>query len=284
MTKNKQKLLYFYQTFVGLNNILQLSPQIVTDIHIASIHFGINNNNYYIHLNDYLPNNSIFDTLWKDIKVAYNQNIKISLLIGGAGGGFNTLFSNFTICYKLLYDVLQQHSYITGINLDIEEFVELSNVKMLIQQIKKDFPHYEISLSPISGALTNDMPGLGGFSYKDLLQSKEGQYINYLCGQFYGSFNIETYNQIIQNNYKPEQIIIGMDSNMIDFTNALQEITKIKQKYPNFCGVFVWEYCNAPPDKTDHSKWITNIYNSLYNNSSASFLSFNIINFFNSLF
>ena len=34
-----------------------------------------------------------------------------------------------------------------------------------------------------------------------------------------------------------------------NFNKCLDEIVDIKEKYNNFGGVFVWEYCNAPPSK-----------------------------------
>ena len=51
---------------------------------------------------------------------------------------------------------------------------------------------------------------------------------------------------------------MGMESGQFDessFPKALDEIKKIKDKYPNFPGVFDWEYLNAPPDKNDPSEW-----------------------------
>ena len=44
---------------------------------------------------------------------------------------------------------------------------------------------------------------------------------------------------------------------------ALDEIKKIKDKYPNFSGVFDWEYLNAPPDTKDPSQWAKLMRNSL---------------------
>ena len=40
-----------------------------------------------------------------------------------------------------------------------------------------------------------------------------------------------------------------------NYDQALDEIKKIKDKYPDFSGVFDWEYINAPPDKNDPSQW-----------------------------
>ena len=36
------KIIYYYQTFIGLEKILNQSPKVVTDIMISSIHFGSN--------------------------------------------------------------------------------------------------------------------------------------------------------------------------------------------------------------------------------------------------
>ena len=75
----------------------------VTHIHLSSIHFGINNDgSYYIHLNDYPPNDPRFNVVWEQLKEASDLGIKIVLMVGGAGGGFTQLFSNYQEYYKLL--------------------------------------------------------------------------------------------------------------------------------------------------------------------------------------
>ena len=74
-------------------------------------------------------------------------------MIGGAGGAYNYLFSDFEIYYKLLYDAINKYP-IDGIDLDIEEPVKLNDVKMLIRRIRKDFGrNFIISVAPISYAL-----------------------------------------------------------------------------------------------------------------------------------
>ena len=47
------KIIYYYQTFNGLDNIIDNPNTYVTDIIISSIHFGYNLENPYIHLNNY---------------------------------------------------------------------------------------------------------------------------------------------------------------------------------------------------------------------------------------
>ena len=47
-----------------------------------------------------------------------------------------------------------------GIDLDIEEYVELSKIENLIKLIKKDFgPDFIISMAPVQYAIETDNPG-----------------------------------------------------------------------------------------------------------------------------
>ena len=60
-------------------------------------HFGYIKNKPYIHLNNNDPNDPTFDILWSDIKIANSLGIKIILMVGGAGGAYTSLFSNYNI-------------------------------------------------------------------------------------------------------------------------------------------------------------------------------------------
>ena len=42
--------------------------------------------------------------------------------------------------------------------------------------------------------------------------------------------------------------MLGNEFNKRDFKAACKEITKIYNYYPNFAGVYIWEYFNSPPD------------------------------------
>ena len=73
----KKKIIYYYQTFCGLKDILSDNPN-VTHIHLSAFHFGTDENNHpYLHLNDFCPNNSKFNNVWSDIKKSHNLGIKI---------------------------------------------------------------------------------------------------------------------------------------------------------------------------------------------------------------
>ena len=246
------RIIYYYQTFHSLQPLLKQTPILPTHIHLASFHFGTNQQKPYIHLNDHPPEHSIFKTVWKEIQDIRSQGVKIMYMIGGAGGAYTDLFSDFETYYKLLQETLTKFPYCDGIDLDVEEEVTYENIVKLIQRIKKDYPQFQISMAPVSSALETDEPGMGGFSYKRLMTSEVGKQINYLNGQFYGDDIVPSYEQVIQNGYKPNQIVYGMISSDGPFDTILKNISLLKKKYPNFGGVFIWEYFNAPPGNEEH--------------------------------
>lgn len=242
-----KKIIYYYQTFKGLKDILYEGTP-VTHIHLSSIHFGLDKNDIpYIHLNDNHPDDKIFDNLWKDIEKAKELGIKIILMIGGAGGGFMELFMNFDAYYKLLKDLIDNHECICGVDLDIEEYTSLENIKMLMNKIRTDFgKDFIISMAPVQSSLEYDEPGLGGFVYKDLYLSDEGKYIDYFNTQFYYDYSLEAFENIVKNGYPEEKVVVGSISSQ-NIDTCLDEIKKIKTEYSNFSGVFNWEYFDSKP-------------------------------------
>lgn len=263
------KIIIYYQTFCSIAPLLQ-KPYPVTHIHLSSIHFGTNpDSSAYIHLNDHSPDDPKFNNVWKELTQASKLGIKIVLMVGGAGGAFGDLFSEFETYYKLLYDTIKKYPIICGIDLDVEEGVDIDNIKMLINRINDDFGEkFIISMAPVAYALEGSEPGFGGFVYKDLYNSPEGQRINYFNGQFYGCFDFETYDTVINNGFPPEKVVIGMisgDFNTSNFTTALNTVKSIKNKYPKFGGVFNWEYFDSPPDAPAHPEsWAIKMHNALY--------------------
>ena len=245
-----KRIVYYYQTFNGLKDILYKGTP-VTHIHLSSVHFGVKNGYKYIQLNDNLPSDPIFYPVWSDIAAAAKLGIKIVLMIGGAGGGYNALFSDFKTYYDFLYLTLTAHPYITGIDLDVEEEVKLSDIQMLMKQIKRDFPHFTISFAPVQSSLESDHPGLGGFSYKELYNSPEGKLIDYFNGQFYSDYSETALSRCIQTGYPASKVVMGMLSEQ-DFSQITKQLKIIIKEQPELGGVFIWEYFNAPKgwDKT----------------------------------
>lgn len=240
------RVIFYYQTFRTLQPILT-NPTPVTHIHLSSIHFGIDSNlQPYIHLNDNTPYDEKNNSVWEELEEAKKLGIKIVLMVGGAGTAYQDLFSNFDIYYNMLYHLFKNKPVLTGIDLDIEEEVDIEKIKMLIRKLKQDFPQddFIISTAPIQSSLQSDVPGMGGFVYKNLFESPEGKYISYFNGQFYSDYSKTAYDEVVQNGYKPEMVVMGMLSG----TNFEEELQKTYDEYGNkLGGVFVWEYFNSNP-------------------------------------
>ena len=251
------RTIYYYQTFVGLQK-LSTHLNDIDIINISSIHFDEDGSSKSIYLNDHSPYDPIFDDMWRETEMADAQGVTIMLMIGGAGGAYTQLFQDFDTYYPQLKELLSRKSFLSGVDLDIEESIDLSNVIKLIDHLKRDFPDLKISMAPIASAMTGDSPGLGGFSYKDLLNSEAGSQIDWWNVQCYNEFSATTFQAIVTNGYDPRMIHMGMMSGQYDkdtFQNALSEIQKILLKYPMMGGVFDWEYLDAPPDPKDPSQW-----------------------------
>ena len=259
------KTIYYYQTFTGLDKCIENSQDIDVII-VSSIHFGNFKNEPYIHLNDNFPESPIFDKVWLELQKVYYQGVSIMVMVGGAGGAYEKLFADFDMYYPLLKQFLKSRNYISGIDLDIEEQVDIKDVKKLINQIVKDFGEdFTITMAPVAESLLSDSPsGFSSLNYKELYKSLEGRHIKWFNTQCYGCYNFDTYDKIIQNDYPPEKVVFGMvagDFSNNNFKDALTEIKKVHKKYPKMAGCDIWEYLNSPPDVHDPSQWAKQIKN-----------------------
>ena len=251
------RIIYYYQTFTDLSPILVPNSP-VTHIHLSSIHFGTDENNApYIHLNDLSPYDAKFDSVWEDLKAAKELGIKIILMVGGAGGAFQDLFSNYDTYYSLLKELLlEKQDLIDGVDLDIEEIVSIDDVELLILQLKKDFGgSFIITMAPVQYSIENDVPGMGGFIYKDLYNNC-GHLIDYFNVQCYYDYSVNAYKQMIKNGYPEEKLVMGSISSQ-NFNSNLNVLKQIVKNYNNFGGVFNWEYYDAP------TNWSNIVYNTL---------------------
>ena len=260
------RTIFYYQTLKTKDDkLISVDPVLyentpLTHIHVSSIHFGVDvNKEPYIHLNNRSPYNSYFDEVWDNIEYASSKNIKIVLMIGGAGGGYNSFFSNISMYYDLLYTLLKDKPFISGIDLDIEESCSLKNVKLLISKIVKDFGEkFIVATAPVASSLTDDGPGMGGFSYKDLLNSPEGSHIDYFNCQAYYNYSLSTLDSIVKNGYDPKKIVMGL----IAGETYESELQDMYEKYKdNFGGLFVWEYFNTVPSAIQWCQFVESVFN-----------------------
>jgi hypothetical protein len=257
MQSDSKRIILYYQTLIDLQPLIDAietytksyNTPLVTHITLASIHFGYDSgpdNTPYIHLNDDSVFSDKFKTVYENLLTLNKMGVKINLLIGGAGGAFNMLFSNYPVFYKLLKGFVESFDFIDGFNLDVEEGVTLDDIVMLVNDLKKDFPSNSIIFAPLGDSISTNEPGMGGFSYKDL-KDKVGDSIEYYNTQCYGDYSLEMYDQMVNNNYNANQLVIGMLTGQ-DFNSIINEIHKIVTKYGDkFGGVAIWEYYNAPP-------------------------------------
>jgi len=269
-----RRIIVYYQTLNGLDAILTPNPMI-THIHLASIHFGADpqTNEPYIHLNNKSPYDESFATVWEQLTQAVRLGIEVKLMIGGAGGGYSTLFSDFNLYYGFLKELLHNKPQISGVDLDIEEGVSLNNVQILIKQLKEDFgDELTISMAPVQSSLEQDQSGMGGFIYKDLLNSPEGKFIDYFNGQFYSDYSCAAYERVVNNGYNSEMVVMGAIDGEFNFDEISKTVTKYGDK---FGGVFVWEYCFAKPDP---KQWSESMYHLLHNKSTDELGNFYWIN------
>ena len=87
-------IIYYYQTFIGLDKILSLKNKVVDVIIVGALHFGIEGKPY-LHLNNINVTDSSYEKLWNQLSQAYNKNIKITFMLGGAGTAYTDLFNNY---------------------------------------------------------------------------------------------------------------------------------------------------------------------------------------------
>lgn len=266
-----KRVIYYYQTLDDLEPILSLNPQPVTHLILAAIHFGIDpdTDNPYIHLNNYPPTDPRFNNVWKQLAMAKNTHgINIRLMIGGAGGAYNTLFNDYGTYYQMLLDLLKTGpaaGLVSGVDLDVEEPVILSNIQMLMQDLHADMPGLKFTMAPVARSMyTPGASGMGGFEYKKLLETQEGQLIEWFnCQFYYGDFDLSHFDQTIQtlgDLISPSQIVMGAETGQWAPGNwqPCYDILKIvANKYGNMGGAFYWEYSLRPDN------WETNVANAI---------------------
>ena len=163
-------------------------------------------------------------------------------MIGGAGGGYLSMSDDYETYYGLLKELIGNKPIISGIDLDVEEPVNMDMIQRLIRDIKTDMPRpLTVSMAPVQSALESDDPGLGGFSYKKLLATEEGKMIDYFNGQFYENYSVQDYKNAIKNGYNSQKVVMGFLWGQNYFQTA--QTLSYEFKYL-FGGIFVWEYSN----------------------------------------
>jgi hypothetical protein len=273
-----KRVIYYYQTQYNNGTYVSLSPiwttlnpstgkPYVTDVMVAAFHLGYNTNGTpYIHLNDNVPSDPMFTTMWQEVATLQSYGVTVRMMLGGAAqGSYADLFSEWATFYPILQQTLQQYK-LNGIDLDIEEDVSLAHAEGLIGKLSTDFgSQFLITMSPVASALWGGA-NLSGFSYSELYQSSAGPKIAWFNGQFYSGFatlaSTTNYEQVINAGYPPDKIVGGMIANSADGSGFVsigtvaKTVNALVTQYPTFGGVAAWEYFNAEPGGTsDPIEW-----------------------------
>jgi hypothetical protein len=264
------RVTYYYQTFptTGLQCLLPPHKTPCTHLLLSAVHFGFDgtpSNTAYIHLNDHDPSDPCFDAVWADLAAAAAQGMVPTLMVGGAGGAFQTLFAAFDTFYPLLRDLLRARPLLRGVDLDIEETVAQADVEMLVARLDHDFgPDFLLTMAPVASSLLSpDEPGMGGFAYGDLSNTWAGRRVNWFHVQCYGGgeLSLATIDQMVANGFAPARLCAGVMpgdyGTAAAFDQMLHNLREIVAGHPDFGGVFVWEFADSGPPAapTDPAAW-----------------------------
>lgn len=242
------RLIFYYQTLRGLAEVLEAGGCGVTHIHVAACHFGLEADGQpYVHLNnEYIDTPGLADT-WALLGRARDMGISVRLMLGGAGGGFATLLGpHHVMCRAMLSAVLTRHcDVLDGVDFDVEEAVDLAKLLELAQYLLKTQQRgLQFSFAPLAASLKRDVPGMGGFVYKQVFDSLRFN-LDYFCVQCYGSYTPDDLAAMVANGYDSSMIVMGMTASQ-GVTPA--DVAAIRKRDPHLGGVYVWECFDAQPD------------------------------------
>jgi hypothetical protein len=274
-----ERVIYYYQTQYYNAQYQSLSPiwkrvspkthlPFTTDVMIAAFHLGYDSGGApYIHLNDNVPSDPMFDVMWPEVAKLRTFGITTRMMLGGAAqGSYAVLFSHWTTFYPILKQTLAQYG-LNGIDLDVEETVSLTDIERLIERLHRDFgAGFSITLSPVCSALWNGA-NLSGFNYIDLYRGPAGADIAWFNAQFYsgfGSMSSSTdYEHVLAAGvFTADKVVAGVIANphdgfgFVPIATLEKTVHALAKQHPDFGGVADWEYFDAlPGGQADPAKW-----------------------------
>jgi histidinol phosphatase-like PHP family hydrolase len=175
---------------------------IFTHIHIININIDYNNE---------------LLKLSKDVKIIY------SIILA------QDFFTNYYDNFNELKELLNNNTFISGVDLEIEDNISLNHLKLIVNDIDYYFDNFIISMKIYLD------------SNHSFNKTVEGNRIDYYTCYFDNfDFTLDNYNIMIEEGYKPNKLVIGCtDTNL--YEDYYIVISKIRKKYKDFAGVFVIE-------------------------------------------
>lgn len=263
------RLVIYYQTTHDQNNNPISMLPLITEKNIALTHlivcsFHINLGSE-VHLNDFPPSNSRFNTLWEEAAVMQQAGVRVMGMIGGAAAGSfttqtldSTNATTFEHYYGQLHDVIQQYN-LQGMDLDVEQSMSQSGITRLVNRLYQDFgAGFEITLAPVASAL-NGGGNLSGFNYATL-EGQAGSQISFYNGQFYNGFGSmatpAAYENVISHGWDPKKVVVGQittpanGGQFVAFDVLNNTIRTLQAEFGQIGGIMGWEYFNSQPGGT----------------------------------
>ncbi|KAK6527104.1 hypothetical protein TWF281_010296 [Arthrobotrys megalospora] len=260
----------------------------VTHIYLAAVHLNDPPGN--ISLNDAPPEDPRYDYIWPQIKALQRSGVKVLILLGGAAQGSYQRLSGsdeqFEAYYLPLLDMIRRYS-IDGIDLDIEEGVDISVPLRLLRRLDADLgSEFILTMAPVASAMFPKpwAVGLSGFDYNDLDKlavsstRPSGKLVDWYNCQFYNNWgdasDLKYYNAIAMvGKWDPSRIVMGIldnpgngGSGFVSHKRLTEVIRQLRTNYPTFGGVIGWEYFNAGSADgfSEPWQWVRGISKALY--------------------
>ena len=260
-------IVYFQTTHDSSGKPISMLPLInekgiaLTHLIVCSFHVQENAD---VHLNDFVPSDPHFYTLWNETQVMRSAGVKVMGMVGGAApGSFKTTTLDgdqptFDKYYGQMRDIIRQYD-LQGLDLDVEQAMSQAGIERLVDALRADFGSgFEITLAPVASAL--DKGGnLSGFDY-DTLEKDKGSSIAFYNAQFYSGFGSMAspadYESIVANGFTPAKVVAGQLTSpdngygYIPYDELNSTVNSLRNRYGQIGGVMGWEYFNSDPGGT----------------------------------
>ncbi|WP_368496604.1 glycosyl hydrolase family 18 protein [Herbiconiux sp. A18JL235] len=258
-------IVYYQKQFVDGSTGAYISPlPLVTEntgvdvVNLAAVHMNPDE----LRLNDLLPNDPRFDTMWRELAEVQDAGVAVVGMIGGAQNDtWQSLSTDYDTQYQRLHDFVVTYS-LDGIDLDVETETDVAVVEHVIADLARDFgDDFLITLSPVTAALVGE-DNLSGFDY-DQLYASSGASIDWFNTQFYCGWGeptaadygeITAYQAARSGGIPPSKVVMAVLTNpencgdgWIPLDELTASILQIRETTPDFGGVAGWEYFNSLP-------------------------------------
>ena len=294
------RLVQYVQTFhTPDNQPLSLLPLLnddtgVTHVNLAAIHV---NGPGEITLNDASPNDTTWDQMWSDVATLQQGGIKVLFMMGGAAAGSYGNLCGSSVpavivstrsdvqeeqesdsskdesVYGPLLSTIQYHN-IDGLDLDIEEEVDISCPLALLDRLNSDLGcDFLLTMAPVGAALVPNNNNPSGFDYPTMdaqandANRPNGKLVNWYNAQFYNGWGDASsdaqYKQFIASgNWDPSRVNLGVLDNSgdgsagyVSQSQLTDVVVQLCTDYSTFGGVAAWEWFDAGKADGDANPW-----------------------------